>query len=197
MKVRRSYDMTTRSIAAAETAERIVAATMTLLESTPITDITLGDVAANADVTIQTVLRRFGDRDSVFAAAIERFAREVFAQRGAAEPGDTTAAVTNLLDHYERFGSLVLKMIAQQGASPALRAMVEGGAEYHRDWCARVFAASLTDLTRAQRARRLAQFTAVCDVRTWHLLRHDGSLSRAQTHTALLELLEPLLKPTA
>ena len=196
MKARRSYDMTSRSAAAAETADRIVAAAMTLLESVPITDITLGDIAANAGVTVQTVLRRFGDRDSVFAAAIERFAREVFAQRGAAEPGDPAAAVTNLIDHYERSGALVLKMIAAQGASPALGAMVAGGAAYHRDWCARVFAASLTDLTRTARARRLAQITAVCDVRTWQLLRHDGSLSRAQTHTAILELLEPLLKPT-
>jgi AcrR family transcriptional regulator len=66
MKVPRSYDMSTRSVAAAETAERIVAAAMTLLESAPITDITLGAVAANAGVTVQTVLRRFGDRDSGF-----------------------------------------------------------------------------------------------------------------------------------
>ena len=196
MKVPRSYDMTTRSVAAAETADRIVAAAMTLLESVPITDITLADVAATAGVTVQTVLRRFGDRDSVFAAAIERFAREVFAQRGAVEPGDPAEAVANLIDHYERCGPLVLKLIAAQGASPALGAMVAGGAEYHRDWCARVFAASLTDLTRAARARRLAQVTAVCDVRTWQLLRYGGALSRAQTHTALLEMLEPLLTRT-
>lgn len=42
------------------------------------------------------------------------------------------------------------------------------------------------------RERRLAQLVAVCDVYTWKLLHRDSGLSRAQTRTALLELLEPM-----
>lgn len=192
MKSQRGYDMTGRAAAAAQTAERITSTTMGLLETVAVTDITLSDIAAGAGVTVQTVLRRFGDRDSVFAAAVEGFAREVFAQRGQASAGDLSAAVTNLLDHYERWGALVIKMITEQAASPALRATVEGGSKYHRDWCLTVFADSLSGLPRGERARRAAQLTAICDVRTWDLLRRQAGLSRAQTHTAILEILRPL-----
>jgi hypothetical protein len=40
----------------------------------------------------------------------------------------------------------------------------------------------------------VAQLVAVCDVYTWKLLRRDAGLSRTQTRTALLELLEPLTR---
>jgi AcrR family transcriptional regulator len=192
MNARRAYDMTGRTAAAAQTAERITSTAMGLLKTEPVADITLNDIAAGAGVTVQTVLRRFGDRDSVFAAAIEGFALEVFAQRGRASSDDLDDAVTNLVDHYEQWGALVIKMISEQAASPALRATVEGGAEFHRDWCSRVFADSLAGLPRPDRMRRTAQLTAICDVRTWDLLRRQGRLSRAQTHQALVELLEPL-----
>jgi AcrR family transcriptional regulator len=196
MNSSRTYDMTSRAATAAQTAERITSTAMGLLETEVVADITLADIAAGAGVTVQTVLRRFGNRDAVFAAAIEGFAREVFAHRAAASSKDVDGAVTNLVDHYERWGPLVLKMIAEQGASPALRATVEGGAQYHRDWCARVFADSLTGLPRGERARRAAQFIAICDVRTWDLLRRQGRLNRAQTHKALLEMLLPLTVST-
>jgi len=48
--------------------------------------ITLADVADRAGVTVQTVLRRFGDKDSLFATAVARFFEEVRAQRGQAVP---------------------------------------------------------------------------------------------------------------
>jgi AcrR family transcriptional regulator len=196
MKSPRAYDMTGRAATAAQTAERITATAMRLLETEPVAGITLNDIAAGAGVTVQTVLRRFGDRDSVLAAAIAGFAREVFAQRGRARADDLDDAVANLVDHYERWGALVIKMITEQAASPALRATVEGGAEYHRDWCINVFANSLSGLGRADRNRRTAQITAICDVRTWDLLRRRSGLSRAQTHKALVELLEPLTLAT-
>jgi AcrR family transcriptional regulator len=196
MKYPRSYDMTARAVAAAQTAERITSTAMRLLQTEAVADITLNDIADGAGVTVQTVLRRFGDRDSVFAAAIEGFARDVFAQRGRASSNDIDDIVTNLVEHYERWGALVIKMITEQAGAPALRATVEGGAQYHQDWCLRVFAGSLVGLPRADRMRRAAQLTAICDVRTWDLLRRQGRLSREQTHRALLELLEPLTRST-
>ncbi|HZQ31954.1 MAG TPA: hypothetical protein VFB19_09480 [Mycobacterium sp.] len=43
-------------------------------------------MADRAGVTVQTVLRRFGDKDSLFATAVARFFEEVRAQRGQAVP---------------------------------------------------------------------------------------------------------------
>jgi hypothetical protein len=121
----------------------------------------------------------------------------VLAQRGRAQAGDLEASVDNLIDHYETHGALVLKMIAEQSASPAVRALLDGGARYHRHWCATVFADSLSGLSRPDGKRRLAQLTAICDVRTWQLLRRDGNLSRTQTRVAVLEMLAPFTRPVS
>jgi|KBSSwiStaDraftv2_1062776.scaffolds.fasta_scaffold01979_12 AcrR family transcriptional regulator len=185
--------MTNRAVASAETAESILRATTEMFADTPIADITLTRIAARSGVTVQTILRRFGEKDSVFAAAIERFAPEVFTQRGQAVPDDLNNIVDNLVGHYEQWGAMVLKMLAEQGVSPAIRANAERGAEYHRNWCARVFSGSLRGLSRTDRARRLAELTAICDLRTWEMLRLNAGLSRAQTETALREMLAPLM----
>jgi hypothetical protein len=83
-------------------------------------------------------------------------------------------------------------MLAEESRSEALRAVVDGGRQLHREWCERVFAPTLTGLSPTERARRLGQLVAVCDVYTWMLLRRQSGLSRNQTAVALRELLEPL-----
>ncbi len=185
--------MTARAASAARTAEAILTATMALFEDKPIADITLADIAARAGVTVQTVLRRFGDKDGVFDAAVEQFAGEVFAQRGAAVGLGTRDAVANLVDHYERWAPLMLKMLAEEPHTPGVRATLDAGRQYHRSWCRDVFADALEGLPAAQRARRLAQFYCVCDLRSWENLRLHSGLSRAQTELAIYELALPLL----
>jgi AcrR family transcriptional regulator len=149
-------------------------------------------VARRAGVSLQTVIRRFGGKQGLFAAAAERETERVRRQRGQAPVGDVPGAVRNLLDHYEQLGTRVLRLLAQEDRSPTLRALAEQGRAYHADWCQRVFAPALEGLEGAQRARRLAQLIAVTDVLTWKLLRHDRHLSRRQTELALIELLQPL-----
>ena len=88
--------------------------------------------------------------------------------------------------------SPVLRLLAEEDRSPALRALADQGRAYHAGWCERVFAPALAGLGGAERARRLAQLVAVSDVYTWKLLRRDRHLSRRQTELALVELLQPL-----
>jgi hypothetical protein len=99
-----------------------------------------------------------------------------------------------LVDHYEEVGDGVLRLLSQEERLPGVRAVADRGRRYHRDWCERVFAPALDGRTGADRARRLAQLVAVCDVSTWKLLRRDAGLSRGQTELALAELLQPLLE---
>jgi AcrR family transcriptional regulator len=180
----------------AATAERILDAAAGLFWEQPSGQIPLDEVAWRAGVTVQTVIRRFGDKDGLFAAAWEREAERVREQRDQAPPGDVAAAVRVLAEHYEMFGDRVLRLLAEEDRVPRLREITDGGRAFHRDWCARVFAAALAGRTAAARERRLAQFVAVCDVYTWKLLRRDAGLSRRQTELALTELLNPLLKDT-
>jgi len=139
------------------------------------------------------VIRRFGGRDGLFAAAAEREAEKVRRKRDQAPVGDPRAAVRVLVDHYEAMGDRVLRLLAEEERAPALRAVADRGRVLHREWCARVFAPTLEGREGAERRRRAAQLVAVCDVYTWKLLRRDAGLSRRQTELAMVELLQPIL----
>jgi AcrR family transcriptional regulator len=186
--------MVARAEAAATTAERILDAAVEVFWELPTDQISLDEIARRAGVTVQTVIRRFGGRDGLLAAAVERESEKVRRQRDEAVPGDPTGAVRVLIEHYENTGDRVLKMLAEEERVPALRAIVDRGRALHRAWCARVFAPALARLGGLERERRLAQFAAVCDVYTWKLLRRDAGLSRRQTELAVIELLNPLLE---
>jgi AcrR family transcriptional regulator len=187
----RPYRMVARAEAAAATGERILdAAVDAFWESggRP----SLDDVAARAGVSVQTVIRRFGGRDGLFAAAAERETERVRRERDQAPVGDADGAVGVLVDHYEAMGDRVLRLLAEEESVPGVLEVTDRGRAAHRAWCARVFAPWLAGLRGAERSRRLAQLVAVCDVYTWKLLRRDAGLSRRQTELALVELLEPL-----
>jgi AcrR family transcriptional regulator len=185
--------MSARAMSAAATGERILDAAIETFWESPSDQVSLDEVARRARVTVQTVIRRFGGKEGLFAAAAAREIAAVRDQRDLAPAGDVTAAVRVLLDHYEEFGDRVLKMLAEQDRVPALRQIVDGGRAVHRQWCERVFAATLTVRSGVDRRRCAAQLVAVCDVYVWKLLRRDAGLSRRQTELAITELLTPLL----
>lgn len=188
----RPYRMAARAETAAATGERILDAVTALFWERPTDQIVLADVAERAGVTVQTVIRRFGGKDALFAAAAERAMSRTGGER-AVPPDDPERAVAVLLDHYEQRGHGVLRLLAAAESSPLLGQLAEKGRQLHRTWCAEAFPAALTGRTGVDRERRLAQLVAVCDVYTWKLLRLDAGLSRRQTHLAVLELLAPLL----
>jgi AcrR family transcriptional regulator len=185
--------MTTRATAAAQTAEKILVATKHLFAQNVIAEITLADIAKHSGVTVQTIVRRFGDKDGVFAEAISRLGTEILSQRGRVISDDLDGLLANLVEHYETHGRLVLKMLAEELTTPAIQPALVFGRRYHRRWCETVFAASLEPLAGADKERRCAQLIAICDVRTWEALRIRSGLSRQQTQAALCEMLEPLI----
>jgi AcrR family transcriptional regulator len=185
--------MVARAESAAATGERILDAAIAVFWERPWEHVTLEEVARRAGVTVQTVIRRFGGRDGLLAAAAERETERVRAQRYQAPVGDAAGAVRVLVDHYEAMGDRILRLLADEHRAAELRAIADGGRAFHREWCERVFAPALSSLAGPERRRRLAQLVAVCDVYTWKLLRRDSGLGRRQTELALVELLEPLL----
>lgn len=188
----RPYSMATRADAATATSRKILESTAELYWRLPIEEITLARIAADSGVTVQTVIRKFGGRDEVFTAAVEHKRAVVEEQRNEAPVGDTTAIVVVLMEHYETFGDGVLKLISEEGRLPAIADAVSAGRRVHREWCDRVFAPELAATSGSERRRLRAQLVALCDVYTWKLLRRDSGLSRAQTQTALIELIDAL-----
>ena len=62
-------------------------------------------------------------------------------------------------------------MLAEELTTPAIQPALAFGRRYHRRWCDTVFAATLEPLAGADKDRRRAQLIAICDVRTWEVLR--------------------------
>jgi len=185
--------MKARADSAAATAERILDAAVELFWEHPSVSVSLDEVARRAGVSVQTVIRRFGGKDGLLAAGLEREGERIGVHRNRAVPGDVPGAVSVLVDHYEELGDRVVKMLAEEQRVPALAPIVDRGRELHRAWCARMFAQALNRHTGVERARLLAQLVAVCDVYAWKLLRRDSGLSRRQTELAIRELLNGLL----
>jgi AcrR family transcriptional regulator len=190
----REYHQGARAVAARITGERIIDALVSLFMEQPLSEIRLADVAERAGVTVQTVIRRFENKNGLVAAAIERVGTQIAAVRSTVVPGDVRGAVANLVEHYEQAGDLSLKLLGEEPLDPSGQSLADVGREVPRRWCATVFAPTLDPLTGPVRRRRLAQLVAICDVYTWKLLRRDAGLSRAQTELALIEMLTPLIQ---
>lgn len=194
--MKRAYRQDERARQAEETGRRIIAAALRLYDEKGYAALTLAAVAEQAGVTQQTVIRRFGDKEGLVAAAGEVASAVIAEQRAAAAPGDLAGIVANLVAHYEEHAGSALRLLADEHLSAEIARYAEGGRQFHRAWCERVFAPHLSGLTPAVRRRRLAQFVAICDVYTWKLLRQQAGLTPAQTRTALVEMLRPLTDRT-
>ena len=184
--------MSTRAAAVEVTRERILDAACDAFLTSWYEDVTLRDVAAAADVALQTIVNHFGTKEALYGAAVERIDDVIQAGRYDVEPGDVEGAVAALIDDYDRTGDFILRALAKEGRLAVVRPGLARGRRAHQDWVEHIFATALTRLRGAVRQRRLAQLVAVTDVYTWKLLRRDRAMSRDQTILAVRELVEAL-----
>lgn len=189
---RRTYTSDKRAAGAADTQRRIIEATISLYGERFHDQITLEDIAERAGVTVQTVLRKFGSRDGLLEAAGKFGAAEVGAQRGEAPVGDVPGIVENLFDHYEVLGASVLRLLAQEDRVPVLANIAARGRRMHREWVRVVFAPYLTGRSEAELLE--AKLAAVTDVYVWKLLRLDFGLDRPKATTALVDLINAIVR---
>jgi hypothetical protein len=147
-------------------------------------------VAAGAHVTVQTVLNVYGSRSALLDVALSELLKELRAQRLRADPGDIPGAIAALIDHYELFGDLVIRNLAEQ-ADPQL---IETGRAGHRQWVQRQFAPCRASLEDKRRRSLIDQLVCACDVYTWKLLRRDMARSRADTEATILDMVKAIVR---
>jgi AcrR family transcriptional regulator len=184
--------MVARAHAAQATETRVLDVAVDLFTEKPYDDVSLDDVAQRAAVTKRTVLRRFGSKEQLFVAAMDRAGVEEARARNEAPVGDIPGAVANLVAHYERWGPNRLRLLSQEDRIDVVAVDVEVGRGFHWSWVERTFAPLLEGLEGAARKRRIAGLVALTDVYTWKLLRRDHGLSRADTQRTLVELITKL-----
>ncbi len=187
--------MTARAAAAEDTARRLVEAMQALFAERAFHEISLDAVAERAGVTLQTLLRRFGSKSGLLAAAAADGRARIEAQRDEAPPGDLRGCVENLFDHYESWGDVSLRLLAQEEVYDEIAALTREGRATHAAWVERVFAGELARHRGRAKAIRRAQLVAVCDVYVWKLLRRDLRMSRADAEKAVLGMIEALSAP--
>lgn len=185
--------MGARAEAAAGTHRRVLEAAIALFGERLYDDVSLADVASAADVTVQTVLRRFASKEGLTQAAIELGVEAVRNQRWAAPAGDLAATVRGLVEHYEAWGERSLRFLSQEDRTPAMRRITDAGRELHREWVDHAFAARLSAAKGPVRERLRARLVAVTDVFVWKIIRRDLGLSLAATELTLRELVAAVL----
>lgn len=188
----RSYRQGARAQAAAETHRRIVRAFLGHMQQRWFDEIRLEDVARDAEVTVQTVIRRFGNKEGLIEAATYQLSDEIQARR-LHNPSEPRAALKSLVDDYELTGDLAIRILAQEPRHPALSKLLNFGRARHRAWVCEVFAPLIGKLPPPDRDRRVSALVAVTDVYTWKLLRRDLGHSPAETVEIMHDLASKFL----
>lgn len=192
MKRTRSYVMTARADAVAQTRESVLQAAITLSDLGAMGAISLGDIAAEAGVSVQTVLRQFGSRAALLDEVVELLERQVADER-AAPTDDVPAAMSVLIDHYEARGDSVLTLLSQEATDERVSRLTNRGRAMHRAWVEDVFNLQLGDVTGSEREEMIDMLVIATDVYTWKILRRDRGLSRKVVERRMLRLVEAVL----
>ena len=181
--------MVARAEATNANGERILAAARDLFGKQLYDQVSLDDVAARAEVTVRTVVRRFGSKEQLFAAVADERALANRRARDATPIGDIPEAIRLLVTSYEDWGDVILHMLAQERRTASIGVRVRAGRRYHQAWVEKTFSPLLTSLPSTNRRLRVAQLTAVTDVYAWKVLRRDLGLDRAHVEASIKDLI--------
>lgn len=182
---KRVYRQSARAAAAEATANRILDAFAAQLRERWFDEIRLEEIAREAGVTVQTVIRRFGGKEGLLDAMHERLGAEI-RQRREVAPGDAVGAVASIVEDYEEIGDLIMRTLAQEDRYPAVRAMTDIGRTQHREWIGRAFEPWLEPLAPEARRRAHDALVVAGDIYVWKLIRRDMKRPVAE-YRALME----------
>jgi AcrR family transcriptional regulator len=192
-KSERVYRQKARAQASAATGRRILESFLKRLETGWFEDITLDMVAADAGVTVQTILRRFGSKAGLLEAAHHHLGETITVRR-TVNPGDVERTVEVLTDDYESIGDLVLHLLAQEERHPDLKPILERGRAGHREWLAEVFVGQLGRLHADRRSDALDALVVATDIHIWKILRREMGRSISAFRTMVNRMLRDALR---
>jgi len=183
----RPYRQKARAQASAETADRIRSAFMARMERFWFDEIRMEDVASDAGVTVQTVIRRFGGKEGLLAAGQSSIDTDIMAARQVAR-GDCAGALDVLIAEYEKLGNLFIRLLAQEQRYAPIKATTDRGRAQHRDWVGWVFAPWLEQMPAQERRRAHDKLVIGLDVYVWKLVRVDMQRSVTELRRTMIDL---------
>ena len=196
MNTTRPYRMAARAEAVRDTRARILDAAREAHLATYYDDFTLQHIADEAEVTVQTVLRHFGTKEDLIAAAFAELASDIFKQMDTVAVGDVRGAVEVLYARYEWMGDGNIRALAQEERVKPMAHYMATARSFHREWVERIFAPYLPPQGHPAREKRVLQLLVLCDVYTWKLLRRDHGADHETAVEAVLDLMAQLTRST-
>lgn len=190
---KRAYRQGARALAAEETANRIIDAFADRLREHWYDEITLEQVARDANVTVPTIIRRFSSKEGLLDATWQKLA-ETFQSRRAVAPGDAAGIVAVIVAEYEFAGDLVMRALAQEGRYAPFKRWNDFGRSEHRKWVEEAFAPQLAPHNKADRTKYVDELVAALDLYIWQLVRRDMGRSVKHTQGVMLDLLNGVLR---
>lgn len=189
----RAYNQVARAEARERTRERLLDVAEATFFAGRWQQAPLEEMAAEAGVTKQTLLRHFGSKDGLRDAAMRRGQQRVRDQRWSAPTDDVAGAVDNLVLHYEEVGERAIMIGRLAGGGQADAELIESARQMHYDWVDYAFGTWLEPLRGPATTRRRAALIALCDVNTWWLLARQLALPRAEVRATLIDAIERLV----
>jgi hypothetical protein len=126
----------------------------------------------------------------LFEATRRHQLEQVRAER-AVPVGDVAAAVSTVVEFYERAGDWSVRMLAQEHAEDDVAKVVADGRALHRAWVREVFGPFLAETADPEELTDL--LVVATDVYTWKLLRRDAGHDQGATRERMLHLVRALL----
>lgn len=192
-KPKRSYQMSKRAESSAQTALDIFAATAELWHEHAIGDITLEAIAERANVSVRTIIRRYGSKEGLFEACIQNNAVDMESHREKAEPGNVDDVIHCLLTDYEAHGDAMVRTLAVEEQLDIARRVLKAGRIYHREWCQRMFAPFLPEKQTNGYEQELMAFVAATELYLWKLLRRDLNYDLKATQQTFKRLVNGII----
>ena len=188
----RSYRMVERAESAAATRSRILVCAERLTKTSSFDEITLEEVAACAGTTVRTVLRSYGSKEGLLAAALDAMGFNIGPTP--IRPGETDTTLIALYDYYEKYGDMVIRWLADEPRLPSLRAHLEAGRRDLRAGVELAFQPVLEKLAGSTRKETLDALIVGLDVYTWKLLRRDFGLGRKAAQSVARRIIAGLVE---
>ena len=188
----RPYRMQSRAEAAQETVNSILRAATSAFGSTGFADVTLRQIADAAEVSVQTVIRRFGSKEVLFEAVVDGERTRVAAKRKVPDGADLHRRIEILVGHYEEDGDVVLHLLSEEDRSPEIARVVAEGRRTHRTWVETHLPEVFAGAQGAERRQLVDAAVAATDLFTWKLLRRDIGRNPMEVVEVMVRMLDGL-----
>ena len=154
--------------------------------------VTIAEIAARSGLTVQTILRIYGNKDALFVAAVRSIAANLIERRNDVPPDDLHDGLAVLADDYRKWGDVHEQLSLRSKHLPELAALLEEWRIQHRHWVCRIFATALEPLNARTRRQTIALLVVALGIETYRRLRAER-LSHSATTQAMRHLTEVVL----